>query len=113
MASTQATVDYIIEQLQGAGRVAARKMFGEYAIYCDGKTVAFVCDDQLYVKPTAAGRVFLGEPQDGFPYPGAKPHFLIAGERWDDAEWLSKLVALTAGELPPPKPKSSGKSKSA
>jgi len=111
MASQQGTVDYVIEQLQRAGRVSARKMFGEYAIYCDGKTVALICDDQLYVKPTAAGRAFLGEPQDGFPYPGAKPHFLIAGDRWDDAEWLSTLVALTAAELPIPKPKPARKPK--
>jgi len=105
MASQQSTADYIVEQIQRAGRVSARKMFGEYAIYCDGKTVAFLCDDQLFMKPTAAGRAFIGEVKDGTPYPGAKPHFLIAGDCWDDAEWLAKLVALTAAELPLPKPK--------
>jgi hypothetical protein len=36
---------------------------------------------------------------------------LIAGDRWDDAEWLSTLVALTAAELPFPKPKPARKPK--
>jgi hypothetical protein len=35
-------------------------MFGEYAIYCDGKVVALVCDDQFFLEPTAAGRALLG-----------------------------------------------------
>ncbi|MCK7502621.1 MAG: TfoX/Sxy family protein [Comamonadaceae bacterium] len=35
-------------------------MFGEYAIYLDGKVVALVCDNQFFVKPTDAGRALLG-----------------------------------------------------
>jgi hypothetical protein len=30
---------------------------------------------------------------------------LIAGERWDDGEWLSELARITARELPLPKKK--------
>jgi hypothetical protein len=30
---------------------------------------------------------------------------LIAAERWDDAEWLSELLRVTAAELPIPKPR--------
>ncbi len=52
MASSQGTVDFIVEQMASAGTVSARKMFGEYGIYCDGKMVALVCDDRLFVKPT-------------------------------------------------------------
>jgi hypothetical protein len=29
---------------------------GEYAIYCNGKVVALVCDNQLFVKPTEAAQ---------------------------------------------------------
>lgn len=75
MASQQSTVDFIVEQIGGAGRVSARKMFGEYGIYCDGKMVALVCDDQLYIKPTAAGRAYIGDVTEGAPYPSAKPWF--------------------------------------
>ena len=103
MASKQSTVDYLLEQMSGPHEVSARKMFGEYAIYCQGKVVALVCDERLFVKPTSAGRRFLGKAREGRPYPGAKPWLEIDGERWEDREWLSRLVTLTANELPPPK----------
>jgi TfoX/Sxy family transcriptional regulator of competence genes len=79
-------------------------MFGEYAIYCDGKVVALVCDNQLFVKPTAAGRALLGAVTEASPYEGAKPHFLVA-EQLDDPSLMSQLVRITAAELPAPKPK--------
>ena len=105
MSSQQKTVDYIIEQSAGAGSMTAKKMFGEYGLYCDGKIVALVCDDQLFIKPSQAGRDYLGEVTDGEPFPGAKPYFLIEGDRWDDADWLAGLVKATADDLPAPKPK--------
>lgn len=111
MSSQQKTVDYIQEQAGGAGTITARKMFGEYALYCDGKVMAFICDDQLFIKPTPAGRDYLGEVTEGEPYPGAKPYFLIDGDRWDDAEWLAGLVKTTADALPAPKPKAPKKRK--
>ncbi|KVH57683.1 TfoX/Sxy family protein [Burkholderia cepacia] len=102
MASSQGTVDFIVEQMAAAGTVSARKMFGEYGIYCDGKMAALVCDDRLFVKPTPEGRAFLGKCEEGSPYPGAKPHLVISGERWDDREWLSTLIRITAAQLPVP-----------
>jgi DNA transformation protein and related proteins len=105
MASKQTTVDFILEQIQGAGAVRAQKMFGQYAVYCNDKVVALVCDDQLFVKPTAAGRNFIGTATEGQPYHGAKACFLISGDQWEDCEWLSQLIKLTALELPVPKPK--------
>lgn len=105
MASNKNTVDYILEQIAQAGMVTAKKMFGEYAIYCDGKVVALVCDDQLFLKPTLAGKHFLCEFVERCPYPGAKPYLLISGEQWDDAEWLTTLIKITAKELPLPQKK--------
>jgi len=105
MATRQDTIDYLLDQIARAGRVSAKKMFGEYALYCDGKTVALVCDDQLFMKPTEAGRAFIGKVREGFPYPGAKPWLLIDGDACEDADWLSDLVRLTARELPLPKVK--------
>lgn len=113
MGSRQDTVDYLLDQIARAGRVSAKKMFGEYAIYCSGKVVALVCDDRLFVKPTAAGRALIGKPREGNPYPGAKPHFLIEGDLWEDADWLSDLIRATASELPVPKPKAKAAKKKA
>jgi DNA transformation protein and related proteins len=106
MASKQSNVDFVLEQMADAGAVSARKMFGEYAIYLGQKIVALFCDDQLFMKPTNAGRAFIGEPKEGPPYPGAKPWFAISGDEWEDSDWLSELVRRTATELPEPKPKS-------
>lgn len=105
MATQQRTVDFILEQLQPAGDVSARKMFGEYALYCDGKVVALVCDEQLFVKPTKAGKNFIGTVEEAPAYTGAKPSYLISGDQWDDTDWLAELIKITAKELPIPKPK--------
>lgn len=105
MTSRQTTVDFILEQVAGAGAVSAKKMFGEYGIYCDGKMVALVCDDQLFVKPTESGRSFIGNITEGVPYPGAKACFLITGDKWDNRNWLSELIRISAAELPLPKKK--------
>ena len=107
MASAQATVDYLIEQMHAAGAVSSRKMFGEYAIYCDGRMPALVCDDRLFVKITPGGRAFAAKHPlpEAPPYPGAKPCMVVDGDLWDDGEWLSRLIRLTADELPEPKPR--------
>ncbi len=105
MSTQQKTVDYILEQSAGAGEMTAKKMFGEYGIYCDGKVMAFMANDMLFIKPTEAGRAYLGEVTEAEAYPGSKMYFLIDGDRWDDAEWMAGLVRATADELPAPKPK--------
>jgi len=105
MASHQSTVDFIVEQIASTEGVQAKKMFGEYGIFCGEKMVALVCDDELFVKQTPDGKAFLGACPEGPPYPGAKPCFIISGEKWDDREWLSQLIGMTAAQLPPPKKK--------
>ncbi|MFS0737476.1 TfoX/Sxy family protein [Sphingomonas sp. 1P06PA] len=107
MATQQSTIDYLIGQATCAGTVSAKPMFGEYNVYVDGKMIGSVCDDQLFVKPTAVGRVHAEPVSDAPPYPGAKPQLLITADRWDDAEWLGELLRLTAAELPTPKPRKS------
>lgn len=103
MACKQSTIDFLIGQMKTAGTILAKKMFGEYGLYCDEKIVAFICDDQLFVKPTDAGREFIGEEAvEGFPYPGAKPYLQIPEEKWNDSKWLSELIQVTAAALPRP-----------
>ena len=111
MSTKQTTVDFILEQMAEAGAVSAKRMFGEFGIFLDGRMAALVCDDQLFVKPTAGGRAFLGAVTEGCPYPGAKLCLLIPGDRWEDRAWLSRLIAITAAELPLPKPKARRKTR--
>lgn len=111
MASRQETVDYLLDQMAAAGAVSARKMFGEYGVYCDGKIVALVCDDTCFVKPTAEGRAFAPDLEEGPPYPGAKPCLVLAAEHLEDADWLAELMRVTTAALPAPKPKKPKKPK--
>ena len=113
MATQQSTADYLAAQLSDAGAVRSRKMFGEYALYCDEKVVALICDDRLFVKPTDAGRSFAGNPEEAPPYPGSKPFLLIEEDRWEDRSWMTELIHITAAALPPPKPKKPKKPNSA
>lgn len=105
MATRQETVDFIREQMQAAGAVSAKKMFGEYGLYLDGKLFALVCDEQLFLKPTLASRIYASELPEGIPYPGAKPCLLVTGDKWDEPDWLAELVRITVAALPAATPK--------
>jgi DNA transformation protein and related proteins len=105
MATKQSTIDFLTEQMQKAGEITSRKMFGEYAIYCDTKVVAFVCDDQLFIKPTEVGMKFLDESHFAPAYPGSKDYLRVPEDKWDDSEWLTDFIGQTASVLPLPKPK--------
>jgi TfoX/Sxy family transcriptional regulator of competence genes len=108
MATEQSFIDYLIEQLHYAQNIATKKMFGEYALYCNEKVVAFICDNQFFLKPTKAGEVLLKKVTLAPPYHGAKGYFLLDQEI-ENPQFLSQLVEATAGELPAPKPKSKSK----
>lgn len=104
MATHQDFIDYVAEQAALGERLTRRKMFGEYALYVDGKVVAFACDNSLFVKPSAAAqRLAPGLPARP-PYPGAKD-YPVADELLDDADALRTLLLETAALMPEPGPK--------
>jgi DNA transformation protein and related proteins len=108
MATSQSTVDFILDQLSPLRDVRVHKMFGEYALYHQGKVVALICDDQLFVKITPAGKAVVGNRYaEGTAYPGAKPSMLVSATDIEDHERLSKLVQVTSAALPPPTQKRS------
>jgi TfoX/Sxy family transcriptional regulator of competence genes len=104
MASDQDFVDFVLEQIKNAGEITAKKMFGEYGIYANGKIFGLICDNKLYIKPTISGREFIGNVVEAPPYEGAKPSFLIE-DKIEDSDWISELVRISLQELPAPKPK--------
>lgn len=108
MASRPEFVQYIADQLEEAGTITYRKMFGEYGIYCDNKIFALICENQFFVKITEAGRNLSPELDEVSPYKGAKPYFLI--EDIDNKEFLVSFVRETCKELPMPKAKKPKKS---
>ncbi len=100
MATSQSTIDFLLDQLSGCGPVTARKMFGEYCLYFAGKPVGLVCDNQLFLKPTPEVRALMPEPFDGLPYPKARPHLMVAADLWDDRQSLCQWVRATYDALP-------------
>lgn len=104
MANDSEFINYVIDQIDPACDVRYRHMFGGTTLYSHDKVVALICDNQLFIKPTEAGRLYIGDVVEAPPYEGAKNFFLISDEI-DDNEWLSNLVRATEGALPKPKPR--------
>ena len=104
MATDASFVEYVCDQAGLGARLTSKRMFGEYALYVDGKVVAFACDNQVFVKPTPAGRALLPHANEGKPYPPAKPHLLMCDELEDRLLWRRVLLA-TADALPATAPR--------
>jgi len=104
MATQESFIEYVVGQLENAGEISYKKMFGEYALYCDEKVVALVCDNQVFVKPTDAGKSVIGKVVEAPPYPGAKNYYLVDAVM-DDKKLFCKVIRSTADALPLPKPK--------
>ena len=110
MASDLSFVEYIVEHIENAGVIRYRKMFGEYALYCDDKVVALICDNQFFIKPTEIGKKLIGEPTEAPPYEGSKPYYLI-GDQIEDTQWFSQLIRESAAVLHLPKKRKPSKKK--
>lgn len=93
-------ISFVCSQIECAGMVRTRQMFGEYMIYIDEKPVILVCDDICYVKMIDEIKEMMTEAQTGHPYPGARLHYILDVEHGDTAlPVLKKLVEA----LPYPK----------
>ena len=103
MASHQDFVDYVAEQLQGAGTIRSRKMFGEYGLYCDELFFAVICDDQLFVKVTPEGEAAFPDLPKAPPYEGARDYILV--EDVEDRDTMTALTRLTCLALQAQYPK--------
>lgn len=104
MPTERSFVDYVTEVAGLGSRLTHKKLFGEYALYLDGKVVAFACDNSLFIKPSRAVETLAPDLPKGPPYPEAKD-YPIADELLDDPEALRRLIEETAALMPLPKPK--------
>jgi DNA transformation protein len=103
MATSQSTMDFLLDVLSSSRQVSARRMFGEYCLYYAGRPVGLVCNEQLFLKPSEPGRRLMKELDEGAPFPGARPHLRISPDLWDDRNWMNALVRATFDNLPAPK----------
>jgi len=97
-------INFVCDQIDDDCEVSYRHMFGGTTLYSKGNVVALICDNQLFVKPTQAGRDYIGNVTMAPAYEGSKDFFLIE-DQVDDADWLTELVRQTERELPKPKPR--------
>ena len=102
MATSEDYIRYVCAQIDGAGAVRSRKMFGEYMVYVDEKPVFLVCDNTVFVKILPALESEMAGAATGFPYPGAKLHAILD---IDDREKALRVAAILRDVTPLPKPK--------
>jgi hypothetical protein len=103
MATTPSTIDHLLDALAPLPP-SARKTFGEQAPYLNGKVVAPVCDDTLFLKPRPGAVAALPDCPAGPPYPGAKPDLMVT-DTLDDPDQVITALRAIAADLPAPKPK--------
>jgi TfoX/Sxy family transcriptional regulator of competence genes len=82
-----------------------RAMFGEYALYADGKVVGLVCNDQLYVKilPESLELEDICEKDEA--YPGSKKFYVVEKGELSNLKNLPDILLAIAKSLPAKKPK--------
>lgn len=100
MATQKETVEFLLAKLGQPRRFSARAMFGEYALYADGKVVALICDDLLYVKILPASRELEPLCEKGEPYPGARPHYIVEEGQLSTVPKLPAILSAIAKSLP-------------
>ena len=100
MATSLNFIEYICDQLEGIGNIRYRKMFGEYMIYVNEKPIVLVCDDTIYVKKVDCIEEQMTETQVGYPYKGAKEHYILD---IDHLEFCRNIITKIEAVTPLPK----------
>lgn len=102
MATTKDFIEYVCEQIAGAGAIRYRKMFGEYMVYVNDKPVLLVCDNTVFVKKLEELKGIMANSATGSPYEGAKEHYVLD---IDNADFSKEVIAIIEPLTPVPKPK--------
>ena len=102
MATTVDYIEFVCEQLAGAGAVHYRKMFGEYMVYVNDKPLLLVCDNTVFVKILPELSELMSGAQTALPYEGGKEHYILDVE---DKELTLTVIAILEPITPLPEPK--------
>ena len=94
MACSEEFIDFVYSQIKDTGTVRAKKMFGDWMIYVDEKPIVIACDNICFVKMLPAVRDMMADALTGYPYDGAKPHYIL------DIEHREKAVEVIRALLP-------------
>ena len=102
MPTSEEYIEFVCEQILDVGIIRYKKMFGEYMIYVNDKPVLLVCDSTVYVKKLDCIDELMREADRGFPYKGAKEHYVLDVE---DTDFCKEIVEILEKVTPIPKPK--------
>ena len=111
MPTRETTAAFILDQLGHPDRFSVRSMFGEFALYAEGKVVGLICDDHLYVKILPESTVLERTCDHAAPFPGAKDYYLVPESMITGDRSLAELLCRMALALPYPKAKKPKRSK--
>ena len=100
MATSKEYMEYVCEQLRDIDGVTYKKMFGEYMVYVHEKPVLLVCDNTVLVKEVPELAELMQDAPEGYPYDGAKLHYLLDIE---DRELTSRVIAILEPITPLPR----------
>lgn len=77
MATSKEYIEFVCECIAYAGEKRYKKMFGEYMVYINEKPILLVCDNTVFVKKLPCLDDVLADAETGFPYDGAKEHYVL------------------------------------
>ena len=97
MATSEEFINYVCDQIKGTGEIRYKKMFGEYIVYVNDKPIFTVCDNIVYVKKLECIEKEMQNAEIGFPYKGAKEHYIL---EIDNSEH-SKNIAIKVEKVTP------------
>ncbi|MEO0692839.1 MAG: TfoX/Sxy family protein, partial [Pseudomonadota bacterium] len=83
-----------------AGDITARKMFGEYGVYCDATLIGTICDNTLFLKVTEPAKELEPTLELSPAYESAKPSFRIPVAMLEDTDRLVAFVRTVHVTLP-------------
>ncbi len=107
MSTTQDYIEFVFDQIDNKFNKRYRKMFGEYMMYINEKPVLLICENTVYVKELDCIKNLIAVENKGFPYNGAKEHYIIDVE---DKELLNNVIEILEKVIPIPIKKSKKKS---
>lgn len=92
MATTNEYIEYVCEQIKGIGEVRYKKMFGEFMVYVNNKPVIIVCDNIPFVKQLECIKVKMQNAEKGYPYNGAKEHYILDIDNKDFSKFIVEEI---------------------
>ena len=95
-------IEYVVEQVADCGAVRYRKMFGEYMVYINDKPILLVCDNSVFVKILPCIDELMTKADKGFPYQGAKEHYILD---IDDVDLTRAVILALEPVTAIPKPR--------